>query len=87
MFKENNIQIDVIPALPGLDCGACGFRTCGMFSDYLVKNPDDLKLCIHIENRKTQPADPVACLSCHHNGLGEKLGWKDNLHREFDWLK
>ncbi len=74
MFKENNLKLNVSSVLPGLDCGACGFRTCILFEDHLAKNPDDLKLCIHIENRKPQPVDPVACLSCHHEGLGANLG-------------
>jgi uncharacterized Fe-S cluster-containing protein len=85
MFKESNIRSDAA-TLPGLDCGACGFRTCELFSNHLALNPGDLKLCIHIENRTAKTLDPVACMSCHHNGLGEKLGWKDNLKRDFDFV-
>lgn len=86
MFKESNILPDAPATLPGLDCGACGFRTCQQFSDHLFRNPDDIKLCVHIDNKKAVMQDPVACLSCMHEGLGVKLGWKDNLQREFDFI-
>ena len=85
MFKESNI-LSAAATLPGLDCGACGFRTCELFRNHLVSNQGDLKLCIHLETRDAKPIDPAACLSCRQDGLGEKLGWKDNLKREFDFI-
>lgn len=33
--------------LPGLDCGLCGFRTCGEFAVLLKKKPGMIKRCVH----------------------------------------
>jgi uncharacterized Fe-S cluster-containing protein len=85
MFKESD-SISKVTVLPDLDCGACGFKTCGMFGEHLDINPDDRKLCIHLENRKPSPGDNIKSTAIHLTGLGEKLGWKDNLKRDFDFI-
>ena len=72
MFKESNI-LSAAATLPGLDCGACGFRTCELFRNHLVSNQGDLKLCIHLETRDAKPIDPaelcatVETLASPHN--------------------
>ena len=70
--------------LPELDCGACGFKTCNQFGDHLNQSPDDLKLCIHVEKKK--PAEVSLKSGLINAGLGERLGWKDHLHRDFDFI-
>jgi uncharacterized Fe-S cluster-containing protein len=35
-------------SLPGLDCGACGFRTCSAFGESLPARPELLKRCIYL---------------------------------------
>lgn len=34
--------------LPNLDCGLCGYPTCGEFGEIVAANPDMLKRCIHL---------------------------------------
>jgi len=37
-------------ALPGLDCGLCGFRKCGEFAAHLAQSPELLDRCIHLRD-------------------------------------
>jgi len=50
--------------LPGLDCGACGAKTCAEFAVTLQKRPELLKRCIHLSDAtvtpSTKPADAPA---------------------------
>lgn len=60
--------------LPGLDCGACGYRTCEALSRELLRRPDLLRRCIHLSRDRVQvpsaaagscsPADGAACGGC-----------------------
>jgi uncharacterized Fe-S cluster-containing protein len=78
-----------VPKLPGHDCGTCGFRTCNDFAEYLVKNPSDLKRCIHLTNETTAASSnegTVSCASCGKGATGQSTGWKDSLGREFDFI-
>lgn len=64
-------------SLPGLDCGACGSRTCEQFAQQLEKSPGDAKLCIHLGAAKAVEAG------------GAQAGgaqWKDSLGREYDFI-
>jgi len=72
--------------LPDLDCGACGFKTCTQFSDFLEGNPGEIKRCIHIKAKSHSTEDNPSCLHHSHEGLGEKMGWHDNLSRKFDFI-
>lgn len=80
------ITTDILETLPGLDCGACGYKTCSQFADAIAGNPDDLKLCIHLNGKKSKTPAPVSCISCGSNAMGIKMDWKDNLGREFDFI-
>ncbi len=40
----------VIPELPGLDCGLCGFRRCAELAAALAGRPELLERCIHLQN-------------------------------------
>ena len=74
--------------LPKLDCGACGYKTCTDFATRVDKGEEELKLCIHIADKIENNADSKECFICSKEGLGmgDKLGWKDNLKRDFDFI-
>ncbi|MEI6456547.1 MAG: (Fe-S)-binding protein [bacterium] len=87
MFRETAITGDMtLEKLPGLDCGACGFKTCNQFAGHLAAKPEDIKLCIHLNGKKSASPGVSSCLSCASNAIGEKMGWKDSLHRDFDFI-
>lgn len=81
--------------LPGLDCGACGFRSCQAFSLKLQEQPDLLSRCIHLD----ATAKPGAAQACPAGGATgacaagcaktsvdhPKAMWLDSLGREFDF--
>jgi len=47
--------------LPGLDCGACGFRSCESLAEQLPSEPDLLKRCIYYsEKQKLVSPNPAA---------------------------
>jgi len=78
---ESNIQ------LPGLDCGACGYRKCTDFSHALNKGEADLQKCIHYAPIATAAKGPQNCIACAGSeNLGVKLAWMDGLKREFDFI-
>ena len=68
-------------SLPGLDCGACGYKLCNDFAEVLKYNPDEIKKCIHISNNP----DIVNKIN-KIESVGQKMGWKDNLNRDFDFI-
>lgn len=73
-------------SLPSLDCGLCGFRTCGELSQRLPGEPELLKRCIHIrqeagenggEDRENPAADRL--------DADTKIEYRDSLGRDFDF--
>ncbi len=72
--------------LPKLDCGVCGFKTCGLFADFVEKNPDELKRCIHLNGKTEKLQNKIGCISCTGSNSGEKMAWQDNLKRDFDFI-
>jgi len=83
---EVKLNEKINEVLPNLDCGACGFKTCEQFADHLQIIPSDLKKCIHINTKKDVQNDIHSCVSCKPTLMGDKLGWKDSLQREFDFI-
>ena len=77
---------DAIALLPKLDCAACGYKTCTEFADHVRTNEGDIKLCIHITNKLKSDAPQHNCLNCASENMGEKIGWKDSLKRDFDFI-
>lgn len=78
-----------MPELPGHDCGTCGFRTCNDFAQYLIKEPKELKRCIHLASSpqvSVCSADRASCTGCGTGIAGAKTGWKDSLGREYDFI-
>jgi uncharacterized Fe-S cluster-containing protein len=67
-MTENQIAV----ALPGLDCGLCGSRTCDAFARKVAVSPELIKRCIMLEANGDQGAaprarEPAAC------GAGDQL--------------
>jgi uncharacterized Fe-S cluster-containing protein len=87
--------MELATKLPGLDCGLCGYPTCGEFEARLAQTPDLLKRCIHLDTKATlagrraaQP--PTACAGrvCPSQAPvtdGERR-FVDSLGREFDFV-
>ncbi len=77
---------EIAEQLPQLDCGACGYKSCGLFAEYIEQNPSELKLCIHLNGKTQHLQNMMGCKSCSTEKLGEKMAWKDNLQRDFDFI-
>jgi len=81
------IEMKTIDRLPKIDCGACGYRTCDEFATAVDKSETELKKCIHAKLNGKEVKSPVNCLNCAGaENMGEKMGWKDNLKRDFDFI-
>ena len=87
--------------LPGLNCGICGFRTCGDFAARLPENPALIHRCIHLSEcgigaGQKDKEDSAECPACADNCAGEKTPansteaprspWQDRLGRDFDFF-
>ena len=77
---------EIAEQLPQLDCGACGYKTCGLFAEFVEHNPNELKRCIHLNGKTEKLQNMMACKSCATEKMGEKMAWKDNLQRDFDFI-
>ncbi len=77
---------EILDLLPKLDCGACGSKTCEEFAFEVETNREELKKCIHLNGKASKHAEKVNCLGCVTEAMGEKMGWKDNLKRDFDFI-
>lgn len=74
-------------ALPNLNCGACGYKSCTDFALAVDEAKTELKKCIHIRQEPVEKNTAVNCLSCMSaENLGEKLDWKDSLKRDFAFI-
>jgi uncharacterized Fe-S cluster-containing protein len=80
--------------LPGLDCGACGFRSCENLAEQLPSEPDLLKRCIFYSEKQklvspnlaAKPPAPAACGACATASAPKGASpWQDSLGREFDF--
>lgn len=86
MSEIIRISSELMEKLPMLDCGACGFKTCGDFAGFLPDNPEEIKRCVHL-NGNNNGARTAAPIECEKNmGMAEKMGWIDNLQRPFDFI-
>ncbi|NVO20569.1 MAG: Fe-S cluster protein [Bacteroidetes bacterium] len=81
------LETKTLDKLPGLDCGACGYRTCGEFAVAVDQVETELKKCIHVTENKQSNSESKNCLNClDMENLGDKLKWQDSLKREFDFI-
>ena len=73
-------------ALPGLDCGLCGFRKCSEFASRLADEPGLLERCIHVSEPKTTATGGArARVALPTTRPAAPLSWQDSLGREFDF--
>jgi len=76
-----------IEHLPKLDCGVCGYKTCHDFAIAVTNSETSLKMCIHLKNNGSENQNRTNCLDCKKaTQMGEKMGWKDHLRRDFDFI-
>jgi uncharacterized Fe-S cluster-containing protein len=81
------IENTTLNRLPGLDCGVCGYRTCNEFAIAVDNSETSLKMCIHLKQNGSDIKNIPNCIDCKDAGLvGEKMGWKDHLKRDFDFI-
>ena len=85
-IEINTLTSTTLDLLPKLDCGACGYKTCIDFSNAVDNKESELKRCIHVKTIEKSSSDHANCLNCVGENLGVKLGWKDSLKREFDFI-
>jgi len=76
----------ILEKLPKLDCGACGYKSCEDMAKAALHDSTLLERCIHTNARDINTFHN--CLLCigGSEGLGERLGWKDSLKRDFDFI-
>ncbi|WP_320053331.1 (Fe-S)-binding protein [uncultured Acetobacteroides sp.] len=79
---------EILASLPKLDCGACGCKSCSDLAGLAAQDDAELKKCIHIADKLGNKEDAKGCFMCakEASGLGEKMEWKDNLKRDFDFI-
>lgn len=71
--------------LPGLNCGACGSKSCEAFAKIIATRPEELKRCIHLDKAAQAKKEEVHCGSCHDCKSVDIKGWQDSLGRDFDF--
>lgn len=86
LTTKTNGSAQLTDILPKLDCGACGYKSCNDFAEDLKNDKSLLKKCIHLTSKPEESKDPVKCMACAHEGMGERLGWRDSLQRDFDFI-
>lgn len=77
---------EVLDLLPKLDCGVCGSKTCEAFAVEVETKREEIKKCIHLNGKRPKQAEKIDCIGCATEGMGKRLGWKDNLKRDFDFI-
>jgi len=68
---------EIVPKLPGKDCGLCGYRTCRELAEVILTDPDAMKRCVYLESHKEYQA-PEA--------VEGEVTWKDVLGRDYDFV-
>ncbi len=89
------MSFQTVPALPGLNCGLCGYRTCNDLATRLETQPDLIKRCLQLSDKKmtaqTNISERPALAMCDTCSATRSLSaereptWRDTLDREFDF--
>jgi len=80
-------EVITIDRLPLLDCGVCGYKTCAEFAAAVDNSETSLKMCIHVKHNGSETKNLKNLIDCKEaTGIGEKMGWKDHLKRDFDFI-
>ncbi len=81
------IESSTFASLPMLNCGICGYKTCDEFAVAVDNSETSLKMCIHLKLNGSDTRTIPNCIECKDAGrVGEKMGWKDHLKRDFDFI-
>jgi len=83
MIKE---PTNMTEKLPMLNCGACGFKTCDEFAAVLPGEPEEIKRCIYLNGKKPEAPVNARLNGGAPAGIGERMGWMDNLKRPIDFI-
>ena len=80
-------EVITIDRLPLLDCGVCGYKTYAEFAAAVDNSETSLKMCIHVKHNGSETKNLKNLIDCKEaTGIGEKMGWKDHLKRDFDFI-
>ena len=86
-METTTATTNTLDLLPMLDCGACGYKTCNDFANAVDKSETGIKMCIHVNQKGKEVQDILNCTSFSDTQkVGEKMGWKDHLKRDFDFI-
>ncbi len=75
---------DIVEALPGLDCGMCGVKTCEQFAEIIRAKPEERKRCVQISRDRALAPRPSMAEQITPTGVAS-LG-KDSLDREYQFI-
>jgi uncharacterized Fe-S cluster-containing protein len=75
---------DNVEALPGLDCGMCGVKTCEQFAEIIRQKPEERKRCVQISRDRAMAPGRSVAEQITPAGAGS-LG-KDSLDREYQFI-
>ena len=80
-------ELKTMNRLPQINCGVCGYKTCDEFAIAVDNSETSLKMCIHLKHNGSEVKNMSNCINCKDAGqMGEKMGWKDHLNRDFDFI-
>lgn len=77
---------DNIEALPGLDCGLCGVKTCEQFAEIIREKPDERKRCVQMSGHRVQAAEAPASLAEQITDSTMASIGKDSLGRPVNFI-
>jgi uncharacterized Fe-S cluster-containing protein len=75
-----------VPDLPGLDCGVCGVPTCDAFRERLVRTPELIKRCIHLDTEATRRVGLPVLADAPRRAESATRELRDSLGRDFDFV-
>ena len=69
---------ELMEKLTGKNCGSCGFKTCDEFVEIVQNDPDAIKRCTFLGEKKLCSISPEF--------KEEDITWKDQLGRDYDFI-
>ncbi len=75
-----------VEALPGLDCGLCGVKTCEQFAEIIRERPEERKRCVQMSRDRARAAQPPASLAEQITDNAAGVIGKDSLGREVNFI-
>ena len=73
-------------ALPGLDCGLCGVKTCEEFAKIIRERPEERKRCVQMSRDRARTAQPPASLAEQITDNTAGVIGKDSLGRGVNFI-